>query len=724
MVKKKIFISLNDEFKFGHGADLRQCLEESLGESSCAFFQDREKIPDNIFSVTVEELLLSNGVLLDALPSGAQVSPDVLIQFGIAHALGKKSAFLHVKNNSARITKDPSPLVSSYQIDRFDNYLDVIFRLKARVQEMLDQDTPRHKIESYNMSVQSFSVFGADEEREPDLRNAIKKFAESAGWEAKFQSRFRYGHETLSLLDSLSVFISLRPFTIFCLDMNATDEVYIGVGVAIGMGVPFLILQNRKIKLPLSLGGYHGLIEYDSSVELDTALSIYTKDFLSDDVNSWSGSTFSHLLLRADQLISSAKNENDLYRTESLLQAINDSIRTKTPLLYALLGDIYRERYRRLPSKAPKYLEVAREYYSEALKLDANYKRGQDAIAALDRYLQLIDLIERRSYKSIPSLIRLIGEEINVTHYELLRGYLIGEVKNLIEAQQYSQALALLAAIESHDKTDEVKALIKQVLKDASPNDVVEALRDAQDQIDILQQHQNQMVDEIASKDKEISKLSQYIHSLQNQRYKLTQRVADNQSELLMKNEANESFLAQLNSVQERLLNEMERSSEIESERDEFLKEIDYLEKELLWKDRWLDELREQRNTIQAQLSEKDERFQGLKREKDSLEKKFNENLGQLLLTQQEKEDLEVKVTNDKINMRKQLGGQVALVDFGLGWALYAALRGKPYVYRSGQKIPAKRGMIIESGDRVVDENGADSWLITYPARRIPYRKT
>lgn len=97
MLEEKIFISLNDEYCKGHGDDLRFCLTEALGSSSCAFFQDKNKVPDNLFSVTVEEILISSGILLDALPFEGQINPDILIQFGIAYALGKKSAFLWVK---------------------------------------------------------------------------------------------------------------------------------------------------------------------------------------------------------------------------------------------------------------------------------------------------------------------------------------------------------------------------------------------------------------------------------------------------------------------------------------------------------------------------------------------------------------------------------------------------------------------------------------------------
>ncbi len=494
-------------------------------------------------------------------------------------------------------------------------------RLKTRVQEMLAQDVPRRKPEDNEMSVATFSVFGADEEKNPDLKHVISSFAANAGWEARFQPKYNYSHETLSLLDSLLIFIGLRPFTIFCLDKNANDEIYIGIGVAIGMGIPFLLLQDKEFKLPASLGGYHGIIEYDSCDELKIGLSKYTKEFLSEDVNSWDGSTFSHLLLRADPLIPSAKSDNDLNRIESILEAINDSIRLKRPLLYALLGEVSRERYRRFDPKTPRYLEIARKYYDEALKIDTDYKRGQDAIAALDQHLQLFNLIEKKSYKSIPSLIRLIGEEINTIHYELLREYLIGEVKKLIDAQDYSQALALLAAIESRDKTDEIKELIKLVLSVAPPDDVVDALRAAQDQIELLEQNQSQMSNELAGKDKQLSELSQHIQSLQEQlstTYNdIAQQATANQSKLLMTNEANESFLIQLNSIQERLSTEMERASEIESERDDLLDENEYLQRELVWKDRWLDELRKQRNTIQAQLSKANERFRTTRFRKD-----------------------------------------------------------------------------------------------------------
>ncbi len=66
----------------------------------------------------------------------------------------------------------------------------------------------------------------------------------------------------------------------------------------------------------------------------------------------------------------------------------------------------------------------------------------------------------------------------------------------------------------------------------------------------------------------------------------------------------------------------------------------------------------------------------------------------------------------DKNDMQKQLDGEVALVDFGLGWALYTTLREKPYIYRHGQKIPARKGLVVEFGDNIVYEDGSIAWEI------------
>lgn len=93
-------------------------------------------------------------------------------------------------------------------------------------------------------------------------------------------------------------------------------------------------------------------------------------------------------------------------------------------------------------------------------------------------------------------------------------------------------------------------------------------------------------------------------------------------------------------------------------------------------------------------------------------------NLGQLQVIQKAKEDLEKRITNgtqlDKNNMQQQLSEEVALVDFGLGWALYFTLQGEPYVDRQGQKIPAKKGLPIKYGDTIRHEGGVRSWSIGY----------
>ena len=91
---------------------------------------------------------------------------------------------------------------------------------------------------------------------------------------------------------TLSKAVSQRSFCIFCLNKDNTEEIFLGIGLAIGMGRPFLIIKHRDIQLPKSLQGYHGIIEYDYFSQLREMLEKYTQKFLSDEVFNWEGATY------------------------------------------------------------------------------------------------------------------------------------------------------------------------------------------------------------------------------------------------------------------------------------------------------------------------------------------------------------------------------------------------------------------------------------------------
>ena len=264
-----LVVSVNDDCEKGHGKDIRVSLNRALTDIPYSIFQDRPKKPEHVFSATVEEILLCDGVLLDALSSSTH-TPDILIQFGISYALGKKNLFLSVKHNSQSLSPITSKIINNYVIS-FDYYLDLTTTLKPKAYKWLRENTKPQKIERNEVPVHSFSVFGVNQETSPDLHQTISDFSGSTDWKARFYRELGF----TSPLKDLSTAIGMRSFCIFCLDENSNENLYLGIGIAIGMGVPFLILKPNNVIIQKSLGGYDGIIEFSNKSQLKNNLKKY-----------------------------------------------------------------------------------------------------------------------------------------------------------------------------------------------------------------------------------------------------------------------------------------------------------------------------------------------------------------------------------------------------------------------------------------------------------------
>jgi hypothetical protein len=88
----------------------------------------------------------------------------------------------------------------------------------------------------------------------------------------------------------------------------------------------------------------------------------------------------------------------------------------------------------------------------------------------------LIDLIVNKSYDSIPELIYLIGNNIKLEQYEYLRLFLLDEIKTLINSNEFLHAIALLAAIQKFDASEEVNSLWKSI----DPKHLIEKIQNYQ----------------------------------------------------------------------------------------------------------------------------------------------------------------------------------------------------------------------------------------------------
>lgn len=528
---KSLVVSINDDCEKGHGADIRVSLNRALTNIPYSIFQDRQKKPEHIFSATVEEILLCDGVLLDALSSSTH-TPDILIQFGISYALGKKIMFLVVRHNSQSLSPITSKVIGNYDIS-FDYYLDLITTLKPKTSKWLRANIKPKKIERNEVPVHSFSVFGVNQETKPDLHQTISSFPISTDWKAKFYRELGF----TSPLKDLSTAIGMRSFCIFCLDENSNENLYLGIGIAIGLGVPFLILKPDDVTIPESLGGYDGIIKFGNQNQLKRNLKKYSKVFLSEKVRSWDGGTFFHLLSRIEKQIETIDDVSKLNRIENLLHAINRSIRPALTKPYILLGDVCRERVHKCYPQSIDYqqsvelLTTAINYYQSALEIQPNIKRCEDNIVAVDRHIQLIELLRESKYRSIPHLIRLIGEDLTTDEYLYLREFLLVEVEKLIDELDHLNALALLAAIYLHDKSDRIMELIERVLV-VAPKVFLDTIQDVQEHAITLENNIAKLNDLLADRNKQIDDLSNRLKIKSENLSEAKDKISDLEKEL------------------------------------------------------------------------------------------------------------------------------------------------------------------------------------------------
>jgi hypothetical protein len=296
---------------------------------------------------------------------------------------------------------------------------------------------------------------------------------------------------------------------------NNREEFFVGIGLAIGMGRPFLIIKHKSVELPKSLIGYHGIIEYESYSQLRDQLNKYTDKFLSDEIYDWEGATYNDLLSQLEKQIGRLK-PTALNEIENMLLTVNSILGDTSAKAFALLGEVYREKNIKIAPDNIELLKTAKEYYGKALGIQKEYQLYQNAITAIDKHIQIVELIKEKRYRSIPTLINLIGGELKGDHYLQVREYLIGVVNKLVAEKDFVHAISLLAAMQIHDKSDDLKKLVQQVLNSA-PLEIIKALQDSQKYVDELGKEKNQLTSHINEKDVQLEKNTKELKTSQSQ---------------------------------------------------------------------------------------------------------------------------------------------------------------------------------------------------------------
>jgi hypothetical protein len=467
------FVNIDEGHKRGHNKDTVYALRSSKYSTKFKIYQETPKTPDSILQSVLEGILTSDVVFLDATIDKQESYKDRLIQFGIAFALEKQRYFFYIQDNSSREDKLRSDYVESFTVEA-SGYLHFTEILNGKAEVLVSQSQPKPQ-KPTDKSYQSFSVIGTNEYTNPDLIKAIKDFSTQKKWHASFYKPL----SGINIHDELSRHVAIKPFSIFCINKFTDINTYIAIGLALGFGIPFLILIEKGEIIPPTLNGYAGVITYESNTELLADLEKYTVIFSSpESFKTWDGFTYFYLLSKTEKRLGEVNTASEIEEIENIILAVSKIGRAPIVLAHTLLGDIFRKKNQIIDPLNTAYLKQAITWYELALNNQDDNKRCIDGIEATRKLIRLIDLIKDKNYESIPELIYLIGNSINSQQYQYLKSFLLGEVKKLLEKKDYLFAIALLAAIQKYDNSEEVIKL----WEDINPQRFIEAVQTYQEE--------------------------------------------------------------------------------------------------------------------------------------------------------------------------------------------------------------------------------------------------
>lgn len=509
----KILVSINDNHKRGHSYDLKFSLKNTKLSNQISIYQDLPKKPDTHLQLALEEILLSKVILLDATFEREDYK-DKLIKFGIAFALEKQRFFFYIKENSARVSKIQSEYLDSYTIEAL-GYYDLINILDEHEENIINQTQTKPQKPTEEI-YEAFSVVGVNEVTSPDLTKTIKEFAAQKGWHAAFHKP----PSSTNKHEELSRQVGSRTFTLFCINEATDPSVYIAIGLALGFGIPFLIIAEKEETNSQILSGYTGVINYASNTELIANLLKYTQIFLSPEIfKSWEGFTYFYLLSKIEKRLNNSDKAIEIEEIEYLAIELSNVGRAPLDQAYILLGDIYRRKNQLFDPLNTDFLKKSISWYKKALKIHSENKRCLDGIESTKKLIQLIDLIKNKSYESIPELIYLIGNGINSEQYQYLRFFLIDLVKKLLDNKEYLPAIALLASMQKHDESGDLNKLWESV----NPKNFLESIQKYQEKELKLKSELKDSLEKIEKIDsqlsnayKEVEQASQVTMKLEN----------------------------------------------------------------------------------------------------------------------------------------------------------------------------------------------------------------
>lgn len=174
----RILVIANDNHKRGHSQDLRFALKNTNFSNQFIIYQDIQKKPDSHLQLTLEEILLSKAVLIDATADEEDYK-DRLIKFGIAFALDKHRYFFYIRENSAKFDKVKSNYVDNFVVEAA-GYYDFIELLNERRKSLITEAQIKPERPT-DKNLSAFSVLGVNESTDPDLTKTIKDFATGRG---------------------------------------------------------------------------------------------------------------------------------------------------------------------------------------------------------------------------------------------------------------------------------------------------------------------------------------------------------------------------------------------------------------------------------------------------------------------------------------------------------------------------------------------------------------
>lgn len=479
MIKKvgvdKFFVSISDEYKRGHSQDIRFALQHTDFPEKFNVYKDHQKTPETFLQLALEEILTSELVLIDAIWDERKTYKDRLIQFGIAFALKKQRYLFYIKENSSRIRKIKSNYVDQDIVETL-GYYSFIELLNEKI-ELLGtqaQVIPRSPTDTIH---ESFSVIGVNDLTDPDLTKIIREFATEKSWHVAFYKP----PSGTNIHEELSQQVGSRTFSLFCINKSSDISVYIAIGLALGFGVPLLIIIEEEVVIPQILSGYTGVISYTNSnkTKIKSELAEYANIFFSPEIfKTWDGFTYFYLLSKIEKRLNESVSKLDFEEIEKIILAITNVGRAPIVQAYILLGDVYRRKNQIIDPLNTDYLRQVIFWYEKVLIIQEDNRRSIDGINATKKLIQVIDLIKNQNYESVPELASLIRSDVNLQQYQYLKRFLIGEVKKMLKSEEYLPAIVLLAAMQKHDTSADLSAL----WEDVNPKNFMEIIQKYQEE--------------------------------------------------------------------------------------------------------------------------------------------------------------------------------------------------------------------------------------------------